>query len=116
MDQLFNQVGLYLSIFGIIAAFGGAAGYFKASRGASIIKMLETENAGLRRQLLDREVEIKTREAKLAAQAETITELQKSNEYLKELGQGSPQLIELTKAVKQQNKIFTKYFKKEKAK
>jgi len=43
MDILSNGFGLIATIFGVVALACGAAGYFKASRGDSIIKYQETE-------------------------------------------------------------------------
>lgn len=86
-------VSLFATIFGLIALAGGAAGYFKASRGDSIIKYQATELA-LRDETNKRlELDNATLRAKCDSQAEQI-------EILKGLAQGSPQLVELTKQIK----------------
>lgn len=121
MDWLNNGFGLLATILGVVGLAGGAAGYFKASRGDSIIKYQAIEIDGLRRKAADDEKEkvtlkaqIETITASCAAKDETIIELKKNITYLQKLGQGSPQLKKLTAAIENQTKVFTEYFKKEK--
>jgi hypothetical protein len=103
MEFLSNvNFGLFSTIFGLIALAGGAAGYFKASRGDSIIKYQAIENEGLRRRIGDVEKEKtelesdkKALEIACETKDDTIVELQKHNKYLQKLGQGSPQLKKL---------------------
>ncbi len=120
MEIFNNGIGLLATIFGIIGLAGGAAGYFKASRGDSIIKYQAIEIDGLRRKVGDQEKEIvtkdaaiKTSEAACISKDETIAELKRNNSYLQKLGQGSPQLKKLTAAIENQTKVFTEYMKKE---
>lgn len=119
MDFLSNGFGLLATIFGVVGLAGGAAGYFKASRGDSIIKYQTIEIDGLRRtktdlekEVVTKEAAIKTIEASCVAKDETITELKRNNSYLQKLGQGSPQLKKLTTAVENQTKLITQILKK----
>lgn len=112
--------GLYATIFGLVSLAGGIAGYFKASRGDSIIKYQAIEIDALRRKIGDQdkekleiEAEKKTLETACATKDETITELQKHNKYLQKLGQGSPQLKKLTIAIENQTKVFSQWMEKE---
>lgn len=120
MEWLNNGFGLLATILGVVGLAGGAAGYFKASRGDSIIKYQAIEIDGLRRTKTDLEKEvvakdaaIKTSEASCVAKDDTITELKKQNSYLQKLGQGSPQLKKLTTAVENQTKLISQFIKKE---
>lgn len=113
-----NGIGLLATILGIVGLAGGAAGYFKASRGDSIIKYQAIEIDALRRKVGDQEKDIvtkdaaiKTVEATCASKDDTITELKRNNSYLQKLGQGSPQLKKLTAAIESQTKVFTEYMK-----
>lgn len=109
MEWLSNGFGLLATIFGIIALAGGAAGYFKASRGDSIIKYQATE-IGLR------DAKVASLEKDLAKLTEscnskdaTIKQLEEHNKYLQKLGQGSPQLKRLTTAVENQTKLISEF-------
>lgn len=119
MEFFNDSFGLIATIFGVLALVGGGAGYFKASRGDSIIKYQALENDSLRRQIGDLEknalkadADKKTLEASCAAKDETIAELKKNITYLQRLGQGSPQLKKLTTAVENQTKLITEFLKK----
>lgn len=80
-------------IFGIIGFTGGAVGYFGKGRGDAIIKG-QAELIDVRdRQLADKNSEI----AALTAERDSLKE---QNSTLKDLAQGSPQLVELTKQIK----------------
>lgn len=87
-----DVLSLSATIFGIVALAGGAAGYFKASRGDSIIKYQATE--------IDlRDGKIATLEKDLAAlrqacdaKDQTIEKLENHAKELKQLAQGSPML------------------------
>jgi len=118
MDFFNNGLGLLATILGIVGLAGGAAGYFKASRGDSIIKYQAIEIDGLRRKAGDDEKEkvtlqakVDTAEAACIAKDETIAELKRNNSYLQKLGQGSPQLKKLTTAVENQTKLISKILK-----
>jgi hypothetical protein len=120
MDLLNNGLGLFATILGVVGLAGGAAGYFKASRGDSIIKYQAIEIDGLRRKVGDQEKDLVTKEAAVktleaagASKDEAIAELKRNIAYLQKLGQGSPQLKKLTTAIENQTKIFTAYMKKE---
>lgn len=120
MEWLSNGFGLVATVFGVVGLAGGAAGYFKASRGDSIIKYQAIEIDGLRRKDADNEKEkveleakIKTIEAGSLAKDDTITEMKKQVSYLQKLGQGSPQLKKLTTAVENQTKLISQFIKKE---
>lgn len=120
MEIFTNGLGLLATVLGAVGLLGGAAGYFKASRGESIIKYQAVEIDALRRKIGDLEKEkielesdAKALEATCANKDETITELQKNIKYLQKLGQGSPQLKRLTTAVENQTKLISEYFKKE---
>lgn len=130
MDFINDSFGLVATIFGVLALIGGGAGYFKASRGDSIIKYQALENDALRRRVGDLEKEIVTKDAKIktveascAAKDETIVELKRNNEYLQTLGQGSPELKKMnttlsnnTKTVNSLVKVVQQLMKKEKEK
>lgn len=123
MEIFNNGLGLLAAIIGLVGVAGGLAGYFKASRGDSIIKYQAIEIDGLRRKVGDQEKElvekdatIKTSEAACVAKDETITELKRNNAYLQKLGQGSPQLKKLTVAIENQTKAFTLYMKQKEGK
>lgn len=99
-----DVLSISATIFGFVAIAGGAAGYFKASRGDSIIKYQSTEIA-----LRDAKVTNLEKDLAAATQASdskdaTIIEVKKHNEYLQKLGQGSP---ELSKLAKVQEKLIT---------
>lgn len=109
MEWLNNGIGLFATIFGLVGLLGGAAGYFKASRGDSIIKYQTIEINNLRTKVSDQEKEIaKCNDANSSKDA--VIEEQKNHiSYLQKLAQGSPQLKKLTAAIENQTKIFTKY-------
>lgn len=96
-----NVISILLSAFGIIGVAGGAAGYFKASLGNSVIK----GQAEL----------INTRDLKLADQDKMIVALQsenkvlvEQNQTLKALAQGAPQLKKLTTSIEKLIKAIAK--------
>lgn len=94
----------------IIAAVGGAAGYFKASRGETIIKLLTTENDSLRRQLSDAEKMVEKFRTEGAAKDSIISEKETHIVYLKEMLQGSPELFK--KLAKKIDNLITSMEKK----
>ncbi len=115
-----NGLGLLATILGIVGLAGGAAGYFKASRGDSIIKYQAIEIDGLRRTKADLEKEVVTKDAAIkasesacVAKDETIAEQGKQIKFLQKMGQGSPQLKKLTIAVENQTKLISKMIEKE---
>lgn len=95
MEFLGNGFGLLATIFGVIGLSGGAAGYFKASRGDSIIKYQATEIALRDGKITNLEKDLAKLTEQCAAKDQTITEQKKHITYLQKLGQGSPQLKKL---------------------
>lgn len=87
-----NSIPLFATIFGIVALAGGAAGYFKASRGDSIIKYQATEIALRDDKVANLEKDNAALTQSCAAKDETITELKKHNAYLQRMVQGAPRL------------------------
>lgn len=116
IEALNGTFGLFATIFGVVGLLGGAAGYFKASRGDSIIKYQTIEINNLRTKVQDQEKELTKCNEAVVAKDTTIAELQKHNSYLQKLGQGSPQLKKLTAAVENQTKLISQFLKKEGAK
>lgn len=115
-----NGLGLLATIFGIVGLAGGAAGYFKSSRGDSIIKYQAIEIEGLRRTKADLEKEVvtkdaavKTAEAACIAKDEAIVEQGKQIKFLQKMGQGSPQLKKLTIAIENQTKLISEMIRKD---
>jgi hypothetical protein len=99
-----NGFGLFATIVGILGALGGAAGYFKASRGDSIIKYQATE-IGLRDgKIANLEKDLAKVTEQCASKDNTIEEQKKHINYLQKLGQGSPQLKRLTTATENNTK------------
>lgn len=90
--SLTNSIPLFATIFGIVALAGGAAGYFKASRGDSIIKYQATEIALRDDKVANLEKDLAALTQSCAAKDETITELKKHNTYLQRMAQGAPRL------------------------
>lgn len=109
--SLSNSIPLFATIFGIVALAGGAAGYFKASRGDSIIKYQATE-IGLRDdKITNLEKDLAAVTQSCAAKDETIAELKKHNAYLQKLPQGGAQLKRLTSVVEKQAKSIEELLK-----
>jgi hypothetical protein len=108
-----NALGIFAAIFGFIALAGGAAGYFKAARGDSIIKYQATEIDLRNQRIADNETALAKVTESCNAKDETIAELRKHNAYLQKLGQGSPQLKKLTSAIENQTKLMNEFIKKE---
>ena len=111
MEFFSNGFGLLATIFGVVGLLGGAAGYFKASRGDSIIKYQTIEINNLRTKVGDQEKELAKCNEAVVARDTTIAELQKHNAYLQKLGQGSPQLKKLTAAIENQTKVIGQFMK-----
>ena len=108
-----NDIGIYATIFGFIALAGGGAGYFKASRGDSIIKYQTIEINNLRTKIADLEKEIVKKDAELISKDETISEQAKQMKFLQKISQGSPQLKKLTTAVENQTKLINQFLQRE---
>lgn len=89
---LTNSIPLFATIFGIVALAGGAAGYFKASRGDSIIKYQATEIALRDAKITGLEKDMAALTQSCSAKDDTITELKKHNTYLQRMVQGAPRL------------------------
>lgn len=102
-----DVLSISATIFGVVAIAGGAAGYFKASRGDSIIKYQATEISLRDGKIAGLEKDLAAVTQAGAAKDETVNELRKHNEYLQKLGQGSPQLKKLTAAIENQTKLIT---------
>lgn len=99
------------TIFGFVALAGGAAGYFKASRGDSIIKYQATEIALRDAKITGLEKDMAALTESCAAKDETIAELKKHNAYLQKLPQGGAQLKKLADIVQRQDKNAAALFK-----
>jgi glucosamine 6-phosphate synthetase-like amidotransferase/phosphosugar isomerase protein len=119
MDILSNGFGLIATIFGIVALAGGAAGYFKASRGDSIIKYQETEIKLRDDKILGLEKDVAKFTAEATSKDDTIKKLEEHNKYLQKMGQGSPQLkrlaevqAKLVQSIDNNTKIITELVQK----
>ena len=115
-----DVLSISATIFGVVAIAGGAAGYFKASRGDSIIKYQATEIALRDGKIATLEKDLASIRQSCDAKDETIAELKKHNTYLQKLGQGSPQLKKLAEvqaklvtAIENQTQLLTTYLKRE---
>lgn len=115
MNEFFNAIGPVLSILALVSIVGGIAGYFKASRGDSIIKYQTIEISNLRTKISDQdkekaqlEADKKALEVSCATKDETIAEQGRHIKYLQKLGQGSPQLKKLTTAIENQTTLINK--------
>ncbi len=98
-------------IFGFVALAGGAAGYFKASRGDSIIKYQATEIALRDAKVAGLEKDLAAVTESCLAKDETIIELKKHNAYLQKLPQGGAQLKKLADIVERQDRNAAALFK-----
>lgn len=114
-----DVITVLASVFGFIALAGGAAGYFKASRGDSIIKYQTTELELRNEKIAGYEKDFAALKSTCDTKDGTIAELQKHNEYLQKLGQGSPELKRLadtqerlTKAIENQTILITEVLNK----
>lgn len=87
-----DVISISATIFGFIAIAGGAAGYFKASRGDSIIKYQATEIALRDAKVAGLEKELAALTSTCSTKDDTIAKLEEHNKYLQKLGQGSPML------------------------
>lgn len=87
-----DVLSLSATIFGIVALAGGAAGYFKASRGDSIIKYQATEIDLRDGKITNLEKDLAALTQSCAAKDETIKKLEEHNAELKKLTQGLPML------------------------
>lgn len=103
-----NVLSILATILGLISIAGGAAGYFKASKGRTVIDLQGAEIDSLRRTNTDLEKAVAQLRGEGIAKDKTIEEQLKRITDLRELGQGSPQLKKLTAAVKEQTKVMTK--------
>lgn len=112
MDWLSNGFGLFATIIGFVGLLGGAAGYFKASRGDSIIKYQATEISLRDGKIANLEKDLAKVTEQCTSKDTTIEEQKKHIAYLQKLGQGSPQLKKLTTAIENQTKVFTKWMEK----
>lgn len=99
-----DVLSISATVFGFVALAGGAAGYFKASRGDSIIKYQATEIALRDSKISGYEKDLAALSESCAAKDQTIAELKKHNSYLQKLPQGGSQLKKLTDIVEKQDK------------
>lgn len=99
-----DVLSISATVFGFVALAGGAAGYFKASRGDSIIKYQATEIALRDAKVANLEKDLAKLTESCLAKDTTINKLEEHNKYLQKLGQGSPQLKKLTAVVEKQAK------------
>lgn len=93
------------AIFGFVGLAGGGAGYFKSQRGESIIRLQATEIDTLNGKTARLEKEA----AAITAERDRYAE---ENGTLKQLAQGSPQLIELTKAIEKNTSVLQRWITK----
>jgi len=87
-----DVLSLSATIFGVVAIAGGAAGYFKASRGDSIIKYQATEIDLRDGKIANLEKDLAALRQSCDAKDETISKLEDHNKQLGKLVQGSPML------------------------
>ena len=112
MEIFSNGFGLLATILGVVGLAGGAAGYFKASRGDSIIKYQAIEIDGLRRKISDMEKEKSAADATALAKDETIQKQNDQIQFLQKMKQGSPELKKLAAAIENNTKILTEFIGK----
>lgn len=91
-----DVLSLSATIFGIVALAGGAAGYFKASRGDSIIKYQATEIDLRDGKITNLEKDLAAAQQQCIAKDETIKKQDDHIRNLQKMAQGSPQLKKLT--------------------
>lgn len=106
-----DVIPLSATIFGLVALAGGAAGYFKASRGDSIIKYQATEIALRDGKIAGLEKDMAALTESCNAKDQTIAELKKHNAYLQKLPMGGPQLKKLNSAAEKQATAVEKLIK-----
>lgn len=87
-----DVLSLSATIFGFVALAGGAAGYFKASRGDSIIKYQATEIALRDAKVANLEKDLAKLTESCTQKDTTISKLEEHNKQLQKLAQGSPML------------------------
>lgn len=100
--DIFTVIGVALGFIGLT---GGGAGYFKSQRGESIIRLQATEIDTLNGKTSRLEKDL----AAVTAERDRYCE---ENSTLKELAQGSPQLIKLTAAIEKNTNILQKWIMK----
>lgn len=106
-----SALPLFATVFGLVALAGGAAGYFKASRGDTIIKYQATEIDLRDKKITSLEKDLAATTEACATKDETIKKQDEHNKYLQKLVQQSPQLKKLTTAIENQTKVFTEFMK-----
>lgn len=109
VEQYFNLPTI-ISVLGLISLFGGAAGYYKASRGDSIIKYHEKEGALKDSTIARLEKETVAAKAKEEALIKANEKLEEHVAFLQGLAQGSPELKTLADAVKNNTEVIKKFF------
>lgn len=92
-----DVLSLSATIFGFVALAGGAAGYFKASRGDSIIKYQATEIALRDAKVAGLEKDVAKLTESCAQKDTTISKLEEHNKQLQKMAQGSPLLSKIDK-------------------
>lgn len=88
-----DALGLFAVAIGLVGVAAGAVGYFAKGRGDSIIEYLTKENSVVK----DANAGL---EKTLAARTAERDSLQRENDTLKSLAQGSPELVKLTSEIK----------------
>lgn len=105
-----DVLSISATVFGFVALAGGAAGYFKASRGDSIIKYQATEISLRDSKIAGYEKDMAAITESCAAKDQTIAELKKHNAYLQKLPQGGAHLKKLTEVIEKQAVAADKAF------
>lgn len=122
MEQYFNLPTI-IAVLGLISLFGGAAGYYKASRGDSIIKYQEKESALKDQTIMRQDKELVAIKAELSAEKNANAKIQEHVNFLQGIAQGSPELKLLRISIDNSNSLIEKntsvmeqFIKKEQAK
>jgi glucosamine 6-phosphate synthetase-like amidotransferase/phosphosugar isomerase protein len=87
-----DVLSLSATIFGFVALAGGAAGYFKASRGDSIIKYQATEIALRDAKVANLEKDLAKTTESCSLKDKQIEQLTAEKTQLQKMAQGSPML------------------------
>lgn len=101
-----DVLSLSATVFGIVALAGGAAGYFKASRGDSIIKYQATEIDLRDGKIGNLEKDLASIRQQLDAKNEIAKRQDDHIKNLQRMAQGAPQLKRLTTAIENQTVII----------
>lgn len=113
MEQYLNLPTI-TTVLGLIALLGGAAGYYKASRGETIIKLQEKESAIKDQTIARLEKEKIALQAEKDAAVQANTKMQEHVNFLQNIAQGSPELKLLKKAIENNTNVIKAFFRQEK--